>query len=87
MNMNFIEGNVIRMKILSAIFSVLGMMGIIFSGNMYGGIKLITMTASLGALMCGIGFILSYANFTRLDRLDEIKACNNADGEYKSKAV
>ncbi|MBP2032406.1 multisubunit Na+/H+ antiporter MnhG subunit [Clostridium algifaecis] len=54
------------MKITGILFTLLGVLGVVCSGYMYGGIKLITMTGSLGSLLCGIGFILSYVNFIGL---------------------
>lgn len=55
------------MKIASIVFIALGVLGIVCSSYMYNGIKLITVTASLGSFMCGIGVILSYFNFIKLN--------------------
>lgn len=54
------------MKIAGVIFTILGILGAVCSGYIDGGIKLVTMAGSLGSLMCGIGFILSYVNFEKL---------------------
>ncbi|MCH3963152.1 MAG: hypothetical protein LKE46_02675 [Clostridium sp.] len=76
------------MKISGVIFNVLGIIGVILSSYMYGEVKLISMTASFGALICGIGFILSYVNFIKLSKLDNIVAHDGAGRKYKkSKAV
>lgn len=75
------------MKIVGIIFTVLGVLGVICSGYMYGGIKLITMTGSLGSLMCGVGLIFSYISFIRSYN---IMAYNNsyiARKDSKSKAI
>ncbi|MBP2032584.1 flagellar motor component MotA [Clostridium algifaecis] len=71
------------MKIASIIFTLLGALGVICNGYMYGGIKLITMVGSLGFLLCGVGFILSYVNFNGLSKLQDRTPYNNVGEKYK----